>query len=358
MAAAMGYSINIPVIVRALAGQLFRAGDLNPPIEINREFLLALDAGDDEEDLATVTTDYHNQWWTAPTEECVPLLNWWTLDDCLAHHRKVTGIKGILPPSLLKTTYTWSRHLADAGPEGKEMLCEKCRLYRGVALGVLSNLSDIRHHVNGLAVLREARVDTARRQTAGLFQLYEAALLKELQSGGPSLDKGKGKAQQDTSRRADAVRQQAAAEFVRLQKRPQLKWTWGESLTKQDVLKVFKLSQHDGTLHSGYVQSLPGGHSAADSSLADLAESIALFSKVGDDVPTIPELPAHQYPTHFSQPPLRTYYDASAAMPPAGTSPADSPTSYVGPPPVPSRTHSRDKNISRVFSLCSGLLLI
>ena len=93
-----------------------------------------------------------------------------------------------------------------------------------------------------------------------------------------------------------------------LKRAPNLKWMCGEGFTKNDVLKVFKLSQHSGQVHSGYVNSLSCGHQAADSSVSGLESTSELFSTVGVDVRTATTLPPDEYPIHFTQPPLRTFY--------------------------------------------------
>jgi hypothetical protein len=312
MAAAVGHTIDIPIMLRALASFVFRGMPGPTTVSFDLEFLLALDAGDDEHDLAAVAASYHNEWWSGPSEPADSLyLSWENLLPSLEHHRGVTGIKAIFPRTLIKTAYTWSRHLADSGPPGKEMHCIKCRMYRGVSLGVLQNLQDLRHHVHALEVTQEARTDSSLRRTAGLFQIHQAITMKELQNGG---SKGKGKAKQVTSRTAEEVRLAAAADLVRLQNAPELKWTWGESLTPEEVFAVFNPSAQTGRVHSGYINSLPAGQDAADSSVADFNNTEPrYFSEIGSDVYFIPELPLHLYPSDFTRPPLRTYHDEPAA---------------------------------------------
>lgn len=134
MCTAVGHSIEIPIIIRQLAANLYQHTNHGHPILFDRDFIVRLDAGSGPDDLAAATTSYHNQWWTGPMPPpSESLLNISTLDACLEHHRQVTGIKEIIPPTLLKRSYTWSRQLKMAdGPNDRN--CDRCHLYRSVAL--------------------------------------------------------------------------------------------------------------------------------------------------------------------------------------------------------------------------------
>ncbi|KAF8800672.1 hypothetical protein BYT27DRAFT_7262812 [Phlegmacium glaucopus] len=65
-----------------------------------------------------------------------------------------------------------------------ELVACTCRghdtTHRGVALGTLDNLQDLRHLVHGLEVTYEAGADLSRRRAAGFFPLYDAANAKEM----------------------------------------------------------------------------------------------------------------------------------------------------------------------------------
>ena len=175
--------IDIPIMIRALASHIYRGFPGAAEFDWDWEFLQALDAGDNEHDLAAVATSYHNQWWIEtsdrePADD--PYLCLENLEACLDHHREVTRIKEILPRTLLKTLYTWSSHTQYSSPPGKTLRCEKCGLYRGVSLAVLTRWQDMRHLVNALEVTTEGRRDTVKRQASGVFQILDAVTVQEL----------------------------------------------------------------------------------------------------------------------------------------------------------------------------------
>ncbi|KAF8816592.1 hypothetical protein BYT27DRAFT_7076595, partial [Phlegmacium glaucopus] len=257
MAVAIGQSCDVPIILQTLACDLYQRSPDYITLLFDRDFLLALDAGSDLDDLAAVAESYHLAWWTygnPPSEDVV--LSYSSMHDALEHHHAVTGIKGILPVKVNKAKYTWSRHLSD--PKGFSLNCDRCRLYRGVSLGVLDNLQDLRHQVHGLEVASEYRVDQAGRRAAGFFQLYDTVLLKECEDTQSTLAKGKAKVSK--SRQANQVREVAAADLARLQDLPSLKWTWGPDLTEEDIHQLGKPTLPTAPpQHSGYEFSLPWG---------------------------------------------------------------------------------------------------
>lgn len=316
MAAAVGHSIDIPIVVRALASHVYRKVPRSDYVFWDTEFLLALDAGDDPDDLDAVAPSYHNQWWTGPAEDANELqINWEQLEACLEHHRAVTKIKEILPPALVQTAKTWARHLADSGPAGKELRCERCRLYRGVSLGVLLNWQDTRHHIEGLTVTQRDQVDHTKRRVAALYQIHEKAILKEQEVQTPAMaepevqtplrPKGKGKTMNTVKEIAKQVRAAAAADLTRLQNAPALKWTWGIDLTEDDVLEAFKGTDYPARHHSGYFKDLPVGRKHPDSAYVDPENPSPIFSDP-DKARTISEVSFRDQPTHFLEPPLRS----------------------------------------------------
>lgn len=223
------------------------------------ELLASLDAGCNiDEDLSAVADSYHMDWWNFdkhPSPSWV--LGYGTIVDALEHHRQVTGIKAIMPVKMDKTMYTWNRNVSFVA-EGIKLDCDRCRLYRGVSLGVLDNIQDLRHHVHGLEVTYEERADLAARRAAGFFQLYEAAQAKEasadnVREQGESNNR-KGKQRENNKARVTEVEELAAAELKRLSNLPSLKWTWGADLTIDEVLQLHKRDYPfiPRKQHSGY----------------------------------------------------------------------------------------------------------
>lgn len=314
MSAAIGQSCDIPIILRTLACQLYQTS--KPfTLEIDRNFLLGLDAGSDPEDMAAAVDSYHLGWWTLdhkPKTDCA--INFSTIDTALDYHRSITANTRILPIKLNKEKYTWPRHVS-FDPKGLSLDCENCRLYRGVSLGVLDNVQDLRHQVHGLEVLSENHADMSERRAAGFFQLYEAALAKESDEIPISKTSGKRNKKKLDKQKPDAehIRKGAAAEFQRLKDLPSLKWTWGPDLTIEDVLNLSRIQLPSRiTAHSGYNHSLPwGSYAAASSGSASISAPSPshIYSEIGEDITVIPLLDDNDIPTDFMIPPLRNLHD-------------------------------------------------
>ena len=259
MATALGHTLDIPIIICQLANILHQNQILSQPWTFSSAFKHSLDAGSDPEDLSAVVPSYHNPWWTrtlAPADE--EMLTFDTLQDCIAHHRKVLGIREIIPPKLLKTAYTWARHMHHSKPNLK---CKRCRLYRGVSLAIMDDYQDLQNRVEAFQVAFEGTADAAARQAGIFFQLQQAAELKDVENGDDksTTKKSKGKAKESTKSKSGQVQRTAAAELTHFQNQPHLKWTSGKPLTTAEVLKVVDVSSHAGQVHSRYFKSLPWG---------------------------------------------------------------------------------------------------
>lgn len=333
MCTALGISIEIPIIIRRLAATLYWQRPTDLPVIFDRDFIVSLDAGSDPDDLSAVTTSYHNQWWTGPLPpKQEHFLDLTTLDACLKYHREVSGIKEILPTSLLKSSYTWSRHVMDGNMSPATIDCERCRLYRGVALSVQDTFQDLQRHTEALAVFQEANADNCQRRAAIAFQLYEAAAAKETPPPLRMMTAKLSKQQRSTKARSQQVAAAAAADLKRLQNGPELKWSWGPSLSRLDVLSAVKPPVTSGRIHSGYATSLPGDEQGSDSDGNDSVGSNPIFSEIGGDNVDIPELESADYPHHFCYPPLRHDY-FPPCNPPVFSAAGEQNTYHI--PPMP-----------------------
>ena len=104
LAAALGQSIDIPIILRALTSDYHQNGPDSLPILFDHKFHLYLDAGSDPEDLTAVAPSYHLPWWTSESDVVeMDIMSPYSVDECLLHHHNIMGIKGIIPPRLDKT---------------------------------------------------------------------------------------------------------------------------------------------------------------------------------------------------------------------------------------------------------------
>jgi hypothetical protein len=307
MAAAIGKPVDIPIILRVLAGHLNHTPD-GSTILTDYDFIQSLNAGSVANDLSPVADTYLHDWWNS--SECPPdedLLGYVTLEEALEHHRVSTGLDKLQPVENNKKIYTWSRHIS-GDPRNLTIDCNRCRLYRGVALGLNDNLQDIRHHIHGIMASSEYQADTSERRAAGFFQLYEEALLKESSSYdiSGSSKREKGRSKDTTTRRANDVMKIAAGELSRLEDLPALKWTWGPELTEKDVTKLERpIVPNLGRVHSGYEKSLPWGQRNDDSTNPSSPATSPVLSDIASSNSAISLLSSADIPTHFNYFPLR-----------------------------------------------------
>jgi hypothetical protein len=297
LAAAIGHSCNIPFIIRTLSLNLYISSD-GESVSLDRDLLRLLDAGADSDDRSSIVDSYYLQWWTSsipPTDDSI--LTWMNIEAALNHHAQLSVQEPILPIEVNKQKYTWPRHI-DIDPPNVPLKCNRCHLYRGICFGVLYNLLDLRHQVHGLEVASHFRTDQSERRAAGFFQLYDSVLMKELGAGnysGYTTNHFKRKSTKQTSKE---IRLEAAAELARLENLPSLKWTWGPSLSKEDVLSLAKpISSRPP--HSGYNMSLPWGRFLKDSCGPDSPPHSQIVSELADDYNDVPELHPDDIPSHF-----------------------------------------------------------
>src|SRR5882757_288816 len=319
MAAAIGQSINIPILIRALACDLYKVGPPADTWTFSRDFLLGLDAGVDPDDPTAPVNSYLLDWWTGQSapDQC-DILSTTTLLQCLVYHQRVSG-KMTWPAERSTRTDEWQRDLA-LMPEGLTIECGQCRLYRAVSVRVMDSVQDYRHHLNGLKVAQDTRVEQTTRRAAGFFELHQAAILKEntvtLERQAAAEEAGessfsllrqrstaKGKNRPSMSRVVARVQDEANEELQRLATRPDVKWTWGVDLIPSDVLRLANMLPKPD-MHFGYMQSLRDGRLAPGSVTTEWQDDGLCTMYVGPDIPLLPE---HLWPLHFTEPPLRSW---------------------------------------------------
>lgn len=322
MAAAIGQSVNIPILIRALAYDIYRLGPGTELWKFSREFLFALDAGTDPDDPTAPVDHYHFAWWRGevPPDSNEILTNE-TLSICLANHyivRDRMSENRARPWEPPEPPADHERH-PSLRPDQFNAECRQCRLHRDVNVTAMDRLHDFRHHLHGLKTAQDARAELTGRRAAGLFQLYEAALLKEntVTDEHPAAaeqspdsawsllrlrSKSKGKGKITMTNVVDRVWDEALAELGRLENRPDLKWTWGVDLIQGDAIRLMAGGNSD--IHSGYRMSLREGRRAPDSITSAWTDpgSPMTYRRV-----EIPSLAEENWPDHFMAPPFRHY---------------------------------------------------
>jgi hypothetical protein len=375
MAAAIGHPIDIPVLIRALACDYYRSGT-NLSILTDKNFVQSLDAATPEDDPSAIVDQYAYRWWTLPLAEDMEILAESNVEECIEFHHLSAKTQPVVPGRFEKLKYSWCRDLA-MDPRGVDIQCRRCKLYRAVSIGAADDVQDLRHQWQGWEEYFKTHSYAVARESIGFFELYQAAIRKELNAGGtdapasnaggsnaggsnaggPNADHSEVSANgivysdaadsqqsppntkfnQATRLRSEEVRLEAAANLVRLQSLPNVKWTWGPDLSDDEAVKYLRPAPRLESAHSGYAESLQGSLDGDWSSHASLTFGSEIFSE--GDVQPIRELLPHEYPTHFEDPPLRHYFgeapvlvDGHLEEPPA---PVEiRPVSVLHPPPA------------------------
>jgi hypothetical protein len=309
MAAATGLVIDIPVVIRSLSRDFYRSALRNNySIPLDREFLLALDAGVIAPAGGTAAgtkaagdcfvKEFHCAWWTDENLDfSIPyfsqqILDVNKIDECLTFHRhQISLIPAAFStsdsPLPAKPNYIWKRDALNAISDSDT--CTRCRLYRAVAMGNLEDHREIRNQIQAMEDYFSTLKGQSMRRSAGFYQLYEYLVIKEQDPAAaaaatssndsqilvraPIVDdaehlpalktskKGK-KGKNIAARRAAAekVRMEAISEVERLQNIPSLKWTWGVSMDESDFPNLNRYAGPERRdPHSGYERSFTRG---------------------------------------------------------------------------------------------------
>jgi hypothetical protein len=340
VAAAIGRSIDIPILIRTLGKTLFQAGHNPGELAISPDLLSYLDAGVGARWAVDQPEAFHFAWWREreePEEDYYLSIS--TVRSCLKAYRKFHPRP---PPSkpdisqlLNKPTYNWHPGVHDESPNP----CTRCRLYRGVALGVRDGLRDLRNVVHACEAANEVERELAVRRVSGFNQLFEAALIKETQVSNYEADAGadadvdadgpfelwknrkKSLRKSGKSSKAnpwkrtvitdvsDRVRNQAREVMQYWVNKPEVKWTSGVDLTLNDLKEMIRFADRaDDFEHSAYDESLDTGKMSGKHSPTHKPQEIdsdgAIYSDVANDVVIPRFLEPKEIPVAFSFPPL------------------------------------------------------
>jgi hypothetical protein len=328
VAAAIGQPLNIPVIVRSLAQDMYRVG-MTPRAVFRPGFELMsyLDgnlSSNGLDDPALGIKDFDSPWWTrahAPTG-FPSYLCWVSLGAALDRHRRQLE-EAVIPSGapqfvcnladeLNKPAYTWHSSVNDDMPNSPTD-CTRCRLYRAVAVGVMDQLRDTYNMAHACEIANQAEKDIAMRRASGFNELFEAALKKECdveeksgsgetheqESGSGSNGKGK-------ERRFGPEVEGLKTLVKNLVKDGAIgssKWTWGVSLTEDDLRGLIRGADRQYQVpHSGYDRELPSESLQSQTSealdLEDPNDQDLRFEELSRPIIIIPDLRPHEIPTY------------------------------------------------------------
>jgi len=295
IATAMGQAIDIPIVLRSLAGSFSLVNEDVFPISFHPDILTTLDTPPHPK--CGIVKNYKLRWWTGrkPRDlNTVEKLNSLTIKSCVEHYRqerldagsntlsntdtgagtgagtstqRSTGplIDDISGPAVIATGAA-SGAASGAGPSSQTStgafmndssgpVCINCAKYRQLLSDVLQDVLKFKNFASTMSTCSENLLNIGIRRASTFNLLHEAAILKE--TAGLSLP-----SRTLTARSISEVSRIASSELERLRNLPasSYKWTWGETLTKKDVLDLRRTGTNPGRVaHSGYDVSLVDG---------------------------------------------------------------------------------------------------
>jgi len=314
VAAAIGRSIDIPILVRTLGQNLNQEGyKPNASFTPDAELLAYLEgglSGTGSDDRGMLVTNFHLPWWrgSIPQMKYSSYLSFATIHAALEAHREYVADVYVhrekanrldFSSELNKPAYTWHPEV----DRNLENPCTRCRLYRAVALGAYDKLRDLRNMVHACETANQGERDLTARRAAGLNFLYEAAVVK----GAGQPDAGQpdaGPGNMETNRKGKGKELDTALEERMkhledgLVERSQDKWTWGTNLTYDDLHAITRgADRHYQVPHSGYDFELNTGKLKGVTSpnpnpddIEDIGDPEVWFDELCPDFPHIRDL--------------------------------------------------------------------
>jgi hypothetical protein len=346
----LGQSLEIPIIIRSLAGSISLEDEEILPFDTDPSLLHTLDAGEHQ-----LVTSFELQWWSGRNPRdinTVQIFNALTLTKCMDHYRRQkkkafeipTGAGAGAVPSFNagpgkssnagpsfdagagKSSNAGASKNTDSGPAfnagsssstGTGTGCGGCNKYRQLLSDVLQDVLKFQNYASVMTTSSENLFINGIRRASTFNVLHEAAILKETASVSPPV-KAKGKPAHHIS----AVMRNASSELARLKDLPasSYKWTWGEKLTEEEVLDLRRIGTRPGRVqHSGYDISLQEGRMGGEDSAGPTSN--LSFTGYYDDLPAeatvvVPPTDLH-FPEYFSTPDNRLIYNPFRITAPA-----------------------------------------
>jgi len=330
----LGRTLEIPIIIRSLAGTFALEGKNDLPLIPDDTFLATLDSGGHQ-----VVNGYDLQWWTGRKPKDlskVEILNASTLEKCLKHFQKQTGnpkSNFVFPAGAGAGRNTTMTHPAGYGAgsgtfptssqasSGPVAGCHACPQYKTLLSDILQDVLKFKNFASIMSTSSENLINIGIRRASAFNLLHEAAILKETSNVTPP-------AKASTAHRISSVARSASSEVNRLNNLPasSYKWTWGETLTEEEVLNLRRTGTRPGRIpHSGYDISLPDGSPGGEYS--DGPATMPSLSGQHDDVTVetsfIPPPTDLHFPKYFAKCDHRHMYDpfqiSQLSIPPVAT---------------------------------------
>ena len=289
-------------------------------------FLETLDVGGHQH-----VTSYELRWWTRKPSDLnkVEIMNPSNVKKCLAHFRKEKSKSFVLPAGAgagaaqnmkskssdavdLETSISGAgvnagdsilTNFGNAGLSAETIpdACRKCPKYCQLLSDVLLDVLKFKQFSSVMSTSSENLMNIGIRRASTFNLLHEASILKETAGVPPPAE----------APMRHHISEFASSELKRLQDLPatSYKWTWGESLSNEEVLKLRRIGTRPGRKpHSGYDTSLPDGKPGGEES-AGPSSSHSLTGH-HDDLPDEASLPPTDlsFPEYFSKADHRDNY--------------------------------------------------
>ncbi|PPQ93200.1 hypothetical protein CVT25_007859 [Psilocybe cyanescens] len=256
----MGLVFDTPVILRLLAVSLCQASSSQLLLPFDSRLIAILAANTRSDQTHHIVSQYKYDWWNKDVAST-------TLDDkklyaALSFHCE--QLKSVLPrtaapdddgprfrpPSPTPPPVPRIDLLAVpkilASVAGADPDCPMCNIYQQMAVDLYQMNVDAVRHNKALLLLAETESSLCERCVAGFYELHKAAVLKET-ANVPARDTDSG-----------------SAPAPALSSPPCSHWTWGESLTRENVLALGRSQQSE--IHTRYGIELEDGNIAGNNS--------------------------------------------------------------------------------------------
>ena len=152
--------------------------------------------------------------------------------------------------------------------------CTQCTVYKSLAADLLNEMRSIKNFVSGMARTTSNETELIPHRALGFYSLHEKVLTKEFVSESQSVIVKHKLSGTKKGKMSLQVHEDANKELKHLWAMPTAshKWTWGESLTQDEVRSLHHMSKK--RVRSGYETSLkPGIHDGENITLARAAAS-------------------------------------------------------------------------------------